>query len=383
MKVRIVDAGVLKALSPTSVAACLRVYGWDERDASRAGTSEWAKVVSDEEILLVCPLKMDAKDYALRMSEVLEDLSDAEGIPQDEVLRDIQTSTADLIRFRVKASGAEDGSLPLEDGERLITGAKEVMLSAACAALEPKPYYATRKPNLAMDYLSRVRLGQSEVGSYILTVHSTIPPEVTGGQQNMFHLEQPFERRVSLTLAAALKTTQAVAVRNSVDTLKDVASGLSANMCSALATMSGQARAHSLEVAIKWAAVRSAPAQVANRFSFSADQLGILGEAGRTLKASAQLEGAQVTGLVVVLKRDAPVEPGKVTIKGLVDGELRTIRVQLSADDYKKALEAHGHGLTVMVTGEIQRRGNVSELINPRGFSVESEEAPNDEQASG
>ena len=50
--------------------------------------------------------------------------------------------------------------------------ARDLVLAAACAAITKRAYFATRKPTKATDYLSRVRMGQTERGSYVLTIRS-------------------------------------------------------------------------------------------------------------------------------------------------------------------------------------------------------------------
>jgi hypothetical protein len=51
------------------------------------------------------------------------------------------------------------------------------MLAAACSALEPRPLFAPRKPELAMSYINRARFGLARRGSYIMTIISPVLPD--------------------------------------------------------------------------------------------------------------------------------------------------------------------------------------------------------------
>ena len=98
-------------------------------------------------------------------SEVLRTLEHVEQRSQLEILRDLRTSSSDLIRIRASASQTTTGSIPLDLGVRFVEEAREMMLAAACSAIEPRPYYATRKPVQANEYLSRVRMDKPSVGA--------------------------------------------------------------------------------------------------------------------------------------------------------------------------------------------------------------------------
>ena len=76
-------------------------------------------------------------------------------------LGDISRHAHQLVRrFRVQRRDAADGTLPLEAGVGLVDNVRDLLLAGACAAVRPRPYYATRKPNQALEYVSRLRLGR-------------------------------------------------------------------------------------------------------------------------------------------------------------------------------------------------------------------------------
>lgn len=171
MKATVRDLDVLNAIQPLQAATYLRANGWHQQSQIADKASVWIQMTdSGEEFEILLPLKPESRDFPLLMSQVLETLEIAEQRSQLEILTTLTTSSADVIRVRVNHPDATDGSIPIDDCVLLLQSVRDMMLSAACSALEPKAYFPNPKPDRATKYLSRVSLGQTERGSYILTV---------------------------------------------------------------------------------------------------------------------------------------------------------------------------------------------------------------------
>ena len=139
---------VLSALKPLEVAPYLRVQGWRQDAELDSKGSVWLlpAVAGREEADLTLPLRRDLGDFTLRMGDVLRALHDIERRPEPEILRDLLTTSSDLIRVRAPSRDAESGSLPLEQAVAFVERSRDLVLAAACAAVTKRPYYATRKP---------------------------------------------------------------------------------------------------------------------------------------------------------------------------------------------------------------------------------------------
>ena len=152
---------------------------------------------------VVVPADRTIRDFRRRIAETLQTLEAIEQRSQLEILADIQQASADIVRWRWIEDNSEDGTIPLESGQQFIAQVLSQLLAAACSAVYPRQFFASRKPARATEYLRQARLGQSDRGSYVVTVHSPVPPLITmaGFQEE----SEPFERRVALTLANALQ----------------------------------------------------------------------------------------------------------------------------------------------------------------------------------
>ena len=375
MRATIQDAQALRSIGPIDLTAYLRAGGWQEcaRPANgNAAIWTWANPAGAEFEVLV-PLDRNLRDYAARIGEALATMEVVEERSQLDILSDVTTASADIIRIPLKLTAAADGTVPIDDGSRVVQHARDMMLAAACAAVERRGYFATRKPTQAVDYVRKVRLGQTERGSYVLTVHSRVPPALQA-QMSLTDAEgedEPFERQVTKTLARSLAAASAAAetavAAADLRAFEDaVRLGVSANLCDAIVGMASGGDLSDVEVGLTWARTRPVPPQTPQRFVFSADALPVIAEAGRLLKEAAPLEVSEVEGFVVRLDHEPdPTSPGRITLQGVVEGQLRKIGVELRTEDYQHALEAHGNWAKVRYRGELAREGRSLVIRNP------------------
>lgn len=156
MNVTIRDAATLAELSPQDFSAYLRASGWRTglvTDRSALYTTTYR----DELVEVELPLSARFRDYAIRIGEVMRALHVVEERSELEILRDIRSTGVDTIRFGLRSRTATpDGRIGLEEGARVFPQTRDLLLAAACAAVEKRAVYGRRKPNAAMEYLQRI-----------------------------------------------------------------------------------------------------------------------------------------------------------------------------------------------------------------------------------
>jgi hypothetical protein len=379
------DSDTLNALKPLEVASYLRVHGWRQEMEIAGKGSVWLLPAGDgrEEADITLPLRRDLGDFGLRMGDVLRMLAQVEGRPELEVLHDLMTTSSDLIRVRAPSRDAASGSLPLEEAVAFVERSRDMMLAAACAALSKRSYFATRKPTRATDYLSRVRMGQTERGSYILTILSPVAPALASEGELPLDLEppEPYERQVIRTLAEGLAAMEQAARQAAASGAmgafeQAVRLGVSANLCEAVAGLSAVSPGEGLDIHIAWSRTRPPAASVPSRIFLGSDSIPLIQEAARLFKDTASVEDVEAQGFVTRLNRRPQDVPGEITLEGLVDGELRRIAVQLVGDVYSQAVHAHDHRQRVACAGDLVKERGGFRLENPRHFRVlEGEDA--------
>lgn len=380
MKAQSFDADVLQALGPFDVAAYLRSRHWQMVDQIGVKGAVWTATLADgDEAELLLPLDRTLGDYAVRMTEALQTLEVAENRSPLEILHDIQDTTADVVRVHLQSPAFEDGSVPLEQAAHILQSAREMMLAAACAAVQPRSLFGGRKPAQAMNYMEKVRLGQTERGSYVLAIRSLVPPRLTREASLFPELaptdQPPFERQVTLTLARALDSTlQALsqaAMRGDLSAFQEAApDGVSANLCESLAGLGEADGTQEVSVSVNWSPARPVPRDTPSGIRLSSDRLIILREAGRSLRETAAYSDFELRGIVTALRRNEGELTGQITVAAVVDGQMRKVNVELFGRDYDLAIEAHQHERPLVCEGELSKEGRSYLLRSPRNLAV-------------
>jgi hypothetical protein len=365
----------VSAPDPGEVAGYLRQQGWAV-EKSTAAWAEYARDSNGEHVTLEVPLQAAARDYPRVVATLLDDLSRLEGRAPSAILRDIKAAGADIVRLAIDSSVTRDGRISVDAGRRVYGAARDLLLSAACSVIEPRPVFANRKPDEAMRLLDRARFGQTEVGSFVLTMECTIAPRL---QQTFLSddggPDEPFERRSCIKLAQALQGAEA-ATREStasgtLDPFKTRAHlGVSANLCDAVAEVIEATSADALAASFSFAARRPLVVSIPRQAVFSSDTAPILREAAAGLRDETTYPETDIAGPVVKLDSSDPVRGGDAVVKAFIDGRYRSIRVVLPPELYQQAIDAHRERLLVRCTGELARDGRSLVLRNARDFSA-------------
>ncbi len=359
----------LTALKPLEVASYLRVHGWRQEAELDGKGSVWVLpgTVDRDEADVRLPLRRDLVDFSLRMSEIVRTLAQVERRREEEVVSDLLTTGSDLIRVRAPSRNAASGSLPLEEAVAFVERSRDMMMAAACAAISKRPCFATRKPARATECLGKVRMGQTERGSYILTILSPVAPALTPDGELPLELEppEPYERQVVRTLAESLAALegaarQAAASGGMSAFDQAVRLGVSANLCEAVAGLSAVSPGEGLDISIAWSRTRSTGTAVPSCIVLGSDSIPLILEAARLFKDTAPIEDVELQGFVTRLSRRPQQEPGEIILEGLIDGDLRRVAVRLVGDEvHSRAVQAHEQRERVACAGDLVKEGRV------------------------
>lgn len=389
MRASIKDAALLANVNPLDVAAYLRAGGWDIIETKPQRSAIWGKQIGTDSIEILLPLDRSLRDFAIRIGDVLATLESAEDRSQLQIFGDLQTASADVIRLRVSDDDASDGTLPIDEGVALVSKARDLMVAAACATVKPRARYHSRRFDKANDYVDGLRLGQTERGSYVISVISRvtpamIPPPGVGDQAPA--IDEPFERQAVTTLtravaAASIAASNAAVTQDFAGFNEVIQSGVSANLCDALIGLVGDPgeRQRTLELSVSWS--RSRPLQLIDGVAppslvkLSADIMPVLCEASRWYKEIAPLEDFDLVGQVIGTHRHhEQAGPGRITVEAVVEDRIRNVTIELNEKDYAVALEAHRDRKPVSCTGEIVKTVRSLRLNNPRRFVLFTKE---------
>lgn len=374
MKVHIYDQDALSAVAVRSLHAYLRQHGWEKIEAFGDKGIVYGATNRPE---VVVPESTAYADYVQTVGKIITILADMESRSETAVLRDLTIADLDLIRVRAPEAD-DDGSLPLDKGVDIIKQSRDALLAAACAVSKPQRVFRAGSNQEAKSYLESVRLGQTERGSFVVSLLSPVPPSLAEtGAGTQIPLwpeiqEEPFERRVTRTFMTALREMKfAISQVDSGEGIsafdERVARGVSSNLCAAVASLIKDGEG--LDVSTSWALTRPGPEAV-HRVSFVPDDAATLEEAARELKNREPRANEKLEGPVTRLTRGPDAEEGQVTIQAWIDDKPTSVRVDFGSADYGQIVSAHNERKIVSLTGDLDREGARWVLKNPRSLDV-------------
>ena len=366
MKAQILDAEALRAITPAALVAFARGEGWSRAEAFGQHADVYHGADRTEIIL---PRTDQLGDYPLVVSRLLEIF--AKTIERDELAtyRDLIGADRDVVRVR-SARSEDDGSIQIDAGVEIVTQARDMLLAAACAARQPQPFYRAGSNREAIDYMRRVRLGQTEHGSFVVTLLAPVPPLLQPVQLPLNQAwadldEEPMERMVTRRLMIALEASRTAAesvLSGDAEAFENaVASGVSANLCEAVAGLIEQSQG--LDISVTWARTRPAP-EPYRKIVFSKSDSEILREAARTFRLRQPKENVTLFGTVHKLKRGHDEPDGLITLKTLLDNKPQSVTALLDSANYSIAVQAHDAKSPLIVTGDLKRVGQRWKMEN-------------------
>ena len=362
MKVSIRDRDALLAVSPAALSAYARVAGWSREEPYRVRSDVYAGKELPE---IIIPRTAHLGDYAAVVSALIETFAEVAGQDALTIYRDLVTADRDVIRVRA-VDRDYSGSLPVGAGANLVCGARDILLAAACSLNRPRPFYRPGANKEANDYLTGVRLGQTDQGSFVITLLSPVvsPPIQTPLVPDVG--EEPIERRITRRLAQALaaarKATDDTSGGDSSAFLAAVRQGVSANLCEAIAMLTETLLR--LDITVVWA--RTWPRDEARHTTrFASNDAPILRAASEVFRSREPQAGVTLVGFVQRLARGEADTDGTVTLHTSINGSNQSVAVVLPQQDYYRAIRAHKKKTPVVMQGDLERAGQRWRLLNP------------------
>ena len=368
MRVDIRDREALLGVSPGALSAYARASGWIKAESYGDHSDVYASAEFSEIIL---PRHQRLADYASVVWQLIEVFAKAAETDELVLYRDLVTADRDVVR--VRAPDGEAGSVNVSDGVTLMHGARDMLLSAACSLWNPQPLYRAGANKEASEYLKRVRMGQTEQGSFVITLLSpVVPPRMqSGNSSKVAQDDDPIERRITRQLVGALtavrEATEKTIAGGADAFFKAIERGVSANLCEALVSVMEPFR--EIDVTVTWARTCPAP-RARDVVRFAASDAPILREAARSFRSREPQPDRELVGFLRMLKRGEAERDGTVTLLTSIDGKNQSVTTVLKQADYERAVSAHKERASVVVRGDLERFGQRWSLLNPMIMDV-------------
>ena len=228
-------------LRPAEVEAYLRSRNWEFLREVTNGSIWVAPPDIDETLNVFVPRRTDFGDYVRRLREVVHAVSEAERRPEQEIIRDLVETSADVIRFRLPFT-FPDASIRLTDAMTLFQRAKATLRAAALAAHRPSvpAYRQARIPGQSTSFFANCASGTpSREASWFLSSRPSAGSKPH--RTKSCRTDEPFGRFAVLRLTSALSAVEealeSAPTKNLLPFTDAVADGVSANLCLAISEL--------------------------------------------------------------------------------------------------------------------------------------------------
>lgn len=323
----------------------------------------WHRSESEfDEYELLLPLTKYFKDYQERIEELIITLSNFHKKNIIDIINQIDLQIIDKIKIQVKYEDVNDGTIPITDGLKLFNNVKELLISAALATFKKRKYFSNYRPNEINEYIDSLKLGQTEVGSYVVNVYSPIQL-----QANQLFESETYSRKVIKLLSQSLKS-----LKNASDNYKinkkveifdnSIDNGVSANLCDAIAEISGERRKRDINFEISYLSLKNE--KKVEKIEIKSNEMEIIETASEYFKQDVLLENHSIVGYVTKLIRDENHNEGNIILKCKINNINKNVKISLNEQDYELAIEAHEKQLELECIGNLHLKIRSSILLD-------------------
>ncbi|GGV67112.1 hypothetical protein GCM10010294_21530 [Streptomyces griseoloalbus] len=369
---------IARHLTDQQLALALKSNGWQKFGGQEDLYSRWRPVVQNGERVrgLLLPQDTETDDYFELLSQAVAQAWNM-GDPKIRSILEraaVVHSLGDEVKFH-KETQSRRGTIPWIAGEDLHAGAQKSMVVGAKTRKSKAAYFGNANSFLAKSFLDSVLMGQTEVGSYVITAY--VPPEevyterkVNPGE-TMPLVGRHTGREITLGMVDALS-----AARESVDHFKvsgsthgfveNVRRGFCYELTQAVRSLIRDSDGAEIEVELNSVEdlFTDTPAQ-RHKLEFSPSDYSALETAGNVFAANAAAEYVTVLGAVTQLERPKTGEPGVVRLDVFSGSRAHKMRVRLKVEDYDLAVDAHRNNLALRISGRQEVEGRYYWLYDP------------------
>lgn len=345
------------------VTALLRRFSWAPASKSPGRYEVWTPSDDGDEEVIV-PINPENGDYSQLLERARRYLlrrygSEAERL--EALLLIAAAADLDATRWK-KETSVDAGLISWAEGEAIYAAARDSLVAAARATRSKRSVQGKSSAFLARRFMEQVLMGQTEVGSFIVTAH--VPAS------RAFHLNEKSER-VSQIDARKAETVSGraiidvfeqsiAAVRAALTDFKKapriemfeelVPEGVSLELVRSLATLTRNGDA---AVSIQ----RGEATTNIREIEFDAVEAPVLDRVAASFEKLPAPQKVEITGEVSLLDNSTAAPVHIVRLDVMRGATARRVRVRLTPEQYDTAAAAHAAKQWLSMSGTLEKDG--------------------------
>ncbi len=352
-------------ISPLAFAKYLKDMGWKLFQSKKQYIKIYQYEKNDDFFQVVIPAEKKLCDYKEAMYRAVATVAEAENKSVEQVLLYLLNPNTDILKIRLEKKDVEAGNILFDDAIRLYENAKKLLAAAALDILHPKKYHQGRMDDCVQKFLSGCRFGQTEIGSYVVSVvcpFAELDENEDYKQLSIFSDEEQCAH--SLTRQVTSRVMKNISyIKNRIDNgemekliLQDDNGIISANFYEALGGLNLDSDKADVEFIAEWSPIVKNPDGVIDRILLTHDYYQPIETTVEKLKDETN-KSTKIIGRIKKLESSPDVQKrkaGKITAVYLDENDKpKTVAVNLNKSEYDKAIKAHERGCYVEIVGEI------------------------------
>lgn len=362
-------------ISPGLVIRYLRTRGWDLTRLQN-GMNMLSKDGGDFEIFL--SQGHESRNHKEEVYFALRTISDYYGKDISEVCRSVSSHLSDRISSRIPDEYVRNDSIEFRVAATYISGMKTLLSSSATTEItDNRSFRRTLKE--AVQYSESCRFAHTFRGSFGFVIESPVgindTPPLDG-----FDEDVPLERRVVDRLVHGFSSIEEASLFEDPSLISGVTSGLSANMCDALADLLEEMDISNIKFEVDFSSEwrRKETVKQGKVFQFAQNDVELIREGAKALKIDDVPRKETIFGKVRRAGTDGNpsdlLDDGarrEIEVNWISDDDkLIHIKILVSPEDYLKALDAHKNSKVITVTGLLAATGKTRWLTEHGGLSI-------------
>ncbi|MCK3656415.1 hypothetical protein A4G19_13860 [Pasteurellaceae bacterium Macca] len=345
----------LHNLSITDFARYLETHGWCI-DFEHPYSVIWRKFKGNQFLGEITLPKEETVDKEESLTRALQRLAEYENISPNLMLSKIMNQHNDLISIRVVGKSVQDGTIPLNDGVKLFEKTKNLIHALALSAKKKKSLFSNGSGGKdVLSFMDQIRLGQTQVGSYIINLCYPVE-NIEVGKQNEIIEAISFSRSVTHNLLNSLNKLKEKAQNYDQDPTvfaSLIPEGVSHNLCDAIVGLSGIQKQRTVEISLQAGPIKDDSITTSDfKISFTPAEIAVVETASKYYQGEYTLPYYEVIGKIVGLHSRNLSEGGYIQVPCKVDNKTVEIRIDLTPEQYQTATEAHKTEKQVICKGQ-------------------------------
>ncbi|AZG72575.1 hypothetical protein [Shewanella livingstonensis] len=337
-------------LSLIDVTKYLAENGWYKASELRGTFQIWhSHKFPNSEVTL--PLNQEHKRYSSLLLDTLEEVSEYLKVTHDTLVKQISPLDYDAIMVRATADDVQNGSIPFEDGMNLLSSSYKLL--KYCSIKIKK--FKDKNKHLG-SYYSHICMGQTQIGSYVVAIHSPLY-RVNTEESELFDSSSSLGRMINKLFYTKLAKVSAIFEQEyeiELITQKLLELGIDKKDCDALIEIFGFKSHRDIEIKVNWSSKEFIDVKYKDPISFYSRNVQKIVDYREALKDKKTEKSIQLSGEIADLHRSYDDDLGRAKLRTKYHDREISVSFTVSEELYPIIASAHVDKKVITLTGELE-----------------------------